>query len=450
MSVFVICELTTTLYAGGGGSDLPDEVIPYKSDEALPPRTQPIIELGDPFLSTGNLYPGFRLPTGAIIQPRFWVYGTFRSAIQSYDRGQRPKVNEWLSRLDLFGNLQLTGTERILVGIQPLNRGNEFTGWISDTDEEFKNRTNLRVRTLFFEGDFGELFPRLDNNDQKALDYGFSIGRQQIFFQDGLLINDTIDAIGITRNSKRFVGVPWITNVRVTGLWGWNEINRDDNIEDNNAKLCGLFSAIDTWPSTVEIDGVYVDSNDDEAADLWAWGIGSTQRIGKYNTTFRYNGSAAADRKTPQSDDGHLFFGEFSWTPYYTHNLTYINAFWGIDNFSSAARDPSAGGPLGRTGILFASRNISSFPAPLSSRADEAFGLALGYQMFFNNNRQQVIVEAGGRTDDTRQGFDAIGIATRFQTAIFERYVLQFDAFATDQESRDDAFGIRSEFTVKF
>ena len=32
----------------------------------------------------------------------------------------------------------------------------------------------------------------------------------------------------------------------------------------------------------------------------------------------------------------------------------YANVFWGIDRFASAARGPTTGGPLGRTGILIA------------------------------------------------------------------------------------------------
>ncbi len=446
----ILCTLPS--FAGGDSSRLSDEEFSYKADGELPARTAPLLELGDPFLGTGNLYPGFTIPGGAVWQPRLWIYGTLRSAIQTYDRGDGPQTTEWLNRLDLFGNLQLTGSERILIGVQPLHRDTEFTGSVFNPEREdgFENRTNFRLRTLFFEGDFGELFPHLDFRDEKALDYGFSVGRQQLFFQDGLLINDTVDTIGITRNSKRIPGVPWISNIRVTGVWGWNEVNRDDNIDDSSAKIYGLFTAVDTTPSTIEIDGIYVDGNDKSSGDLFAWGFGGTQRVGALNTTIRYIGSTALQKKTPQSDDGQLFFGEVSWTPHYSHNLLYANGFWGVDNFTSAARDPTAGGPLGRTGILFASRNIASFPAPLRNRADEAFGLAVGYQMFFNHTRRQVILEGGGRRDETVGGFDSLGFACRFQEAIGRRVVFQIDGFVTGQEDRHVGYGLRSELTVKF
>ncbi len=455
---FFITFIITSSFVFAGGKDkssrLSTNVFDYQSDEVLPERAKPFLELGDPFLGSGNLYPGFKLPTGAVWQPRLWVYGTYRSAIQTFDRGRELQTTEWMNRLDLFSNLQLSGSERILLGVQPFNRDGDFTGYVfapNDRNNGSQNRFNFRIRTLFFEGDFGELFPSLDNNDKKALDLGFSIGRQQLFYQDGLLINDTVDAIGITRNSKRIPGVPWISNIRVTGLWGWNEIHRNDNIDDPDANLFGLFTAIDTTPSTIEIDGIYVDANDEETGDVFTWGIGSTQRIGKVNTTFRYNGSTALDNHfTAQSNDGHLFFTELSWAPHYTHNIAYINGFWGIDQFTSAARDPTTGGPLGRTGLLFAAGNISSFPPPISNRTDKVVGMAIGYQMFFGGIRRQFILEAGGRRDRSVGGFDAIGIVGRFQQAIGRRVVLQVDGFVTGQEAEHAGYGIRSELTVKF
>ena len=61
---------------------------------------------------------------------------------------------------------------------------------------------NIVPETLFFEGDFGEIFPGLDPYDTKLLDYGFSVGRQPVLIQDGLLINaNRLDAVTVTRNT---------------------------------------------------------------------------------------------------------------------------------------------------------------------------------------------------------------------------------------------------------
>ena len=49
------------------------------------------------------------------------------------------------------------------------------------------NGFNAEVQTLFFEGDFGEVFPHLDPLDVLRLDYGFSVGRMPLLAQQGLL-----------------------------------------------------------------------------------------------------------------------------------------------------------------------------------------------------------------------------------------------------------------------
>jgi len=301
------------------------------------------MEIGDLFLGRGNLKPGFELPTGAVWQPRFWVYGSGRTSLQTFDQGRRGgQVSEWANRLDLFGNLQLTGTERILIGVTPLHRDASFSGQTFEPDsrEGTDNELNFRIRTLFFEGDIAELFPRWDINDSTTNDIGFSIGRQEVVFQDGVLISDTIDAVGLTRNNVRFTGVPWLVNLRTTVLYAWDEIHRDDNTEDHDAQLFGLFNQIDTPFSTFNFDFVYVDSSSRSGDDVLTGAVDAVQRFGKLSTTFRVAGSYAPDLKTRTSNDGVLLFADVNWTPAYTFNIAYITAFAGFNDFTSAARDP--------------------------------------------------------------------------------------------------------------
>ena len=165
-----------------------------------------------------------------------------------------------------------------------------------------------------------------------------------------------------------------------------------------SAQLFGLFTSTDLPISTVDVDVVLVDA-DSRTGSLLAGGIGAVQRIGLINTAIRVNGSYAFDDDTAQASDGALIFGEVSWTPEDTHNIAYVNGFVGIDEFSSAARGPTAGGPLGRTGILFAARGLGRFGAPLGNGADDSLGAAIGYQMFFDDKRRQLVLELGGRKD---------------------------------------------------
>lgn len=442
--------------AAGETSRLSDEPISYRGDNELPLPTPPIFELGDVFLRPGNIKPGFELPTGAVWQPRFWVFGTIRSSLATFDNGgsaSRPikQQSEWFNRADIFGNLQLTGSERLLIGFQPMNVQRRFTGYRIKPDRVangFQNEFNSNVRTLFFEGDIGQIFPRLDRNDTHQYDIGFAVGRQEMSFQGGMLLNDTLDALGVTKNNMRIEGWDWLNNLRVTGLAALNDVN------DPNANVYGLFTSLDTVfgnriASTIDIDVTYVNGYKDRPGDLWSGGISATQRIGRFNNTLRILGSYAPGARTAFSNNGTLVFNELSWDPYGTHNLAYVNMFWGNDQFRSAARGPLAGGPLGRVGLLFAARGVGTYPAPLNNVADDAIGGAVGYQMFFDDNRRQITVEAGGRHEFNSNRFDSAAIGVRMQQALGRRYILDVEAYGVARKNADNGGGLRVELLVK-
>ena len=86
-------------------SELTDEYIPLLL-EGFPERPKYLLELGNPYLGTGRIKPGVQLPTGAVWQPTLILFGTLRTAFQSFDRGDT-RFTELASRLDLFANLQL-------------------------------------------------------------------------------------------------------------------------------------------------------------------------------------------------------------------------------------------------------------------------------------------------------------------------------------------------------
>ena len=440
-----------------GTSALSDQPIPLKL-EGFPDRPKPLIEIGQsPFLGRGPIATGFTIPTGAVWQPDFIVYGTARTALQTFDNGSgQGQISEWASRLDLYGNLYLTPTERILIGFRPLDRGGlDYSGYRFDPPpQRFKNDLNAYITTLFFEGDFGELFPGLDPNDTKSLDYYFSIGRQPLSFQDGIMINeDVIDAVGITKTSQFFLGS---SALRTTGLFAWNELNRNDNLRDNSAKLFGLFTTADYAKNTIDLDFAYVNADAHTGGDGVYIGLGDTRRIGLFNSTTRINASFALDRETPAVSTGVLLFQQFSITVPQSKNIAYLDAFWGIDDYSSAARGDDRGGPLGQTGLLFAAQGLGSYGAPLGNRANDAVGAALGYQIFLGTTDRQLTFELGGRVATRTPAFFApnqpneIATAVRYQMKLNQHFVLVLDAFVGKPEERDTAYGFRSELLLKF
>jgi len=450
---FITATCLSSVSYGDAYPTLPRDGDKYLSDGDLPARTPPIVELGASFLGTGNIEPGFVLPTGAVWSPALWVYGNFRTAYQRYrpSEGAGGEVAEWVNRLDLFANLQLTGTERILLGLTPLHDRDkgEFYGKIYEPDslEENNTETNAKIDTLFFEGDFAELFPNIDYFDSTKNDIGFSIGRQQMLFMDGFLINDSMDGIGLSKNNMRFSAYPWLINWRSTIFVGIDDIDRHTNEDIDNSKLVAWFNQLDSARSTYNVDVVYVDG--DEAGDVLNFGGEAIQRIGKINTAFRVAISQATSAVTEQSDNGVLLFVEVSWVPSRSHNNVYVNGFIGIDNFTSAARGPLEGGPLGRAGILFAAQGIGSLPAPISNSAQKTSGFTLGYQRFFGP-RRQIVVEVGGRLEHRIHFKNEQGVALRFQQAIGRRAFVQLDAYSTWLEDEAKAeYGTRIELQIK-
>ncbi|MEP2705248.1 MAG: hypothetical protein ABJQ71_23075 [Roseibium sp.] len=431
-------------------SELSEAPAPLLSEADLPKPTPPIFERGEKFLAAGNLNPGIELPTGAIWQPSLWVFGDYRTSIGHFANGNTKSRQYWANRLDIFLNLKLTPTERILLGFSPLSDGGNHTGLLH-TDAgglEFNNALNPYITTLFFEGEFGEIFPKLDPDDTKNYDWGFSIGRQPILFQEGIMINDTIDAIGITRDT---IVIPGLTpDMRATALAGLHNIRRNDNVLDHGAMLFGLFTETDLRKSTVNLDAAYVLSNDSDGGDGLYFGASATQRIGLFNTSFRVNTSTALNKRSSAVNDGVLLFSEISRTATGSDNIFYGNLFWGLGNYSSAARDKGTGGPLGRVGVLFAAPQVSLGGSALSNRADHAFGGSLGHQMFFNEDKTQLTLELGARKDTNGSDQGAAAIGGQLLHALNNRTSIQVDGFVAANENRRAGTGIRMELRTRF
>lgn len=431
-------------------SRLSDIPLPLQVED-VPDRPTLLLELGEPFLGTGPLGPEVELPTGAVWRPSLWVFGTHRMAVQTFDDGAT-HVSEWANRLDLFANLKLSSSDRVLIGLRPLDRDNRFTGVSFEPDEDGQDEFNAVVRTLFFEGDVGEMFPNLDRGDTGMLDIGFSVGRQAVLFQDGILINSgglgNPDAVSLVRNNLQ---LPGTSNVRISVFYAWDNVYRDDNRLDRDAQLFGLFTETDFSATTIDLDLVYIEAGND-TGDAFFAGLRGVQRIGPFNTTITLNTSLPAERETPQTSRGTLWFNEISWTPPRTRDFLYLNAFWGIGEFSSAIRGPATGGPLGRTGILFAAVGLGRYGAALGNRADNAAGGSLGYQKFFDGTRRQLIVELGGRrnTNDRTDQSGAFATGLRYQQAVGQHYIARVDAFGAVREGRDPAYGARLEWLTKF
>lgn len=458
-------------YGDGHGSasrfsDKPIPLIPSTK------RPRPLIEIGPKFLGSGNINDGFEIPTGAVWTPALMVFGTLRSGVNGISDGlSEQQFGEAVGRADLFANLYLTQTERIVAGFRPLTDGGQFTQYTffhsEDTDENelvgFDDGFNGTLTTLFVEGDFIELFPKLDWNDSAPLDFYFGVGRQPLSFQQDMLVaEDILDMVGLTKANLR---IGSFVNTRATGIFAWNQINRPGdpfvdeqpcgffNCEDENALVFGLLTETDTYKRTIELDALFITSEasdvmialgeDEEIASHGGSGVygglSSTRRIGQKNNTFRALISAPVGDETVSNQFGVLLVEQLGWTPHHTHDWIYITGYAGIGEYRPAVVSPIARGPLGPVGILFAGVGLGRYGAALSPFADNAVGGSIGYQKFFGHfRRSQIIVEVGGRyTYDKDAVFglgvrpqDRAAVAAQYARAIGSRIVFSVDAFS--------------------
>jgi len=421
----------------------------------IPERPPLVIEENEPFLGPGWLKQGIELPTGVIVRPALWVFGTYRTGVQHLETPTGTRVAEWAHRLNLFGQLNFTGTERILLGLRPLDqevgRGREFNGY-GFRGGDWIDGWNGEIQTLFFEGDFGEIFPRLDPLDSEQLDYGFSVGRMPLLAQQGLFINeDKIDALTITRNT---LYAPGLLNLRMTGVYAWDEVNRNNNVADDDAQLFAFLTESDFKFSTVNADVAYVKSAA-RNGDMIAYGISGIQRLqgfhNIYNSSVHFLASHPIHGESPLAGQGELLFSQFSWTPHHSFDLIYFNAFWAIDQFTSPARGTLAGGPLGQTGILFSAPGLGRIGAPLSNQASNTAGASIGYQIFFDETRKQIVFEIGGRGDTNKRGLGDMGAAgVRYQQAFGQHWVMIVDGILSKREGAGLITAARLEMLLKF
>ena len=426
------------------------------SDEATPldktiDRPRSLLEIGGPFLDTGPLSKGFEFPTGWVVQPQFLLFGSYRTAFQTFDRGDPPRKTEWANRLDVFGNLQLSGTERLVVGLRPLDKDNHYLGREWEPQARWRSNVDGNLEMLFFEGDLGQMFPKLDPHDRHHLDYGFSVGRQTLLMQDGLLLNDIIDSVGIVRNSLH---TPWTSGLRLNLFYGWGQINRGDNEMDHSARLYGGESAADFFWGSVDLDAVYVSARSKTGDGVYG-GMGVVTRGAVFgetvNWTVRVVGSQAVHHETPANGSGALVFSEMGHTPAGTLDYVYLNTFVAAGRFTSAARGPEKGGPLGRMGVLFEAFELGRYGAPLGNAATDSLGAIVGYQRFFSAFRRQVVLEVGGRDATSGSGgLTAIALGGKFQQAFGRHVLVEVDSFVAGQENAAPAYGGRGEFMVKF
>jgi hypothetical protein len=435
-------------------SALTDNALPMQV-KSFPKRPGPYVALGNPFFGEGYIGPGFRFPTGLMVQPQFFLTGLMRSGVQTFDNGVDPRTSQWVNSLQLFANLYATPTEHFVAEFRPLDNTSDFSGYnwepTSGPDSGWQDALNGRVYQLYFEGSFINIFPSLDNGRNYLTDFNFSVGRQNLSLQSGVLINDCIDMVGVTKASLFWLGSSAAT---ATLLYSWGNIHRSGGYLSDSAQLIGGYLRGDYLLSTLEFDFFYGTANQAAGGDGYYLAMSSIQRLGRFNTNLTVAGSIAPNRLTPDQttvNNGGLVFAQISTFLPGGENILYLDSFLAIDQFTSASRAADAGGPLGQTGLLFAATGLGNFGAALGSTATNSAGTALGAQFFFDNlYRKQLTIEIGAQTETIGPVQKAVAAGIQYEHAFGQNWVGIVGAVGALQQDKGPLYGLRLELDFNF
>ena len=452
------------------GIDLSDTPLPLLTFEDLPARAGPIIEIGRGINEVGQLSPGIELPTGAVWQPALWIYGSQRIALLTTDGDRRTRRggdhSEVMARMDLFANLQLSGTERILAHVRPMDRKGQFAGRLLGPDSAesgWKTEWDADFETVFFEGDLGEMFPLLDLHDSGSGDLAFVVGRFPVEFQNGYLVRDEMTAVGFAQDNMQMEGS---SGIRIAGLWAFDHVNEPTTMPDErDVDLFGLFIEGDFPWGLLELDVAGTVAGEERGKQINA-GVGWTGHIARNNYSVHANVSRHYDQSAEVEQvkdfDGALLVVGYSTEVNLRRDLLYATGYWAEGDFGRIASNATP--PLGPVGLSFAGVGLGGYRPALWPRPLDSAGFAVGYQMFFNEERTNWVVEVAHRQDlakdDAFGDTSGLALTTRVQQKLFEHLMLQLDAYYAihsddgrgpqDAETDDDTSAVRLELRVNF
>lgn len=429
---------------------------------------RPLVEIGQPLYVEGPLSANFN-DAGAknLVTPAFSVFGDWRTAFAYNNNGPGKEFGQIATRLNLETDLQLTATERIHALFRPLDQNGEFThvDVVGPNQAPGSIPFNATPRTLFFEGDLGNITAGLTDKYQ-SFDLPFAVGLVPLLFQNGVWVNSAMTggAASITgRNSPVF----HISNMDVTFFSGFDEVTTpaikkpDGSLEDHGLSVFGMADFVEAndgyWESGIgwiqddrglPFNQSYGDATIAFTKRYFGWLSNSMRVVYAFGQDAQANGQHTAD--------GVIFLLENSLiSPQELVLVPYFNAFAGFGHPQSLMRNADAGGILFNTGITFETDGLTGFPK-LDDSGQDTYGGAVGVEYLFNLD-QQIVLEASTvqvRTSDVELGRQAkgaeYGVGARYQRNLTNSLLFRADVIYADEVNQHSIAGIRAELRQKF
>ncbi|MFT5574588.1 MAG: hypothetical protein ACI89D_000095 [Bermanella sp.] len=432
---------------------------------------RPLLELGRRIYDKGT-FPEESYIFGKLnpVSQQFVVYGDWRTAAV-YNGKNSGLVSDravLATKLTLELDYKLTATERLHVGITPLDRDGDITRYEFGGGDPERDETvaDFRANSAFLEGDLGAIVSGFTGH-YTSWDMPFAIGLMPLQFQNGIWVDDAFTGLAVSVVSKNSKALN-ISNYDVTFFAGFDKVNSPllDPVtlqtSQRGSNVFGLATFLDANQGYWELDYGFTQGQDDlDDQSYHNVAIGFTRRYGGWlSNSVRVITNFGQDRKDlpvgmRESADGTLYLLENSLiTSKPSTLIPYLNLFAGVGRPQALARAAAAGGVLKNVGITFESDNMTGYPT-LNATGGNTVGGAIGIQYLFGLDRQIVVELAGVDLRDNnkpsaiadRQA--AVGI--RYQQNLSKAWLLRMDAiYSNNKLDATDFSGGRIELRRKF
>ena len=274
----------------------------------------------------------------------------------------------------------------------------------------------------------------------------------RVLIQDGLLINaNRLDAVTVTRNT---LNEDDVLNLRTPPCSPGTRSIATTTIYDPTALLFGLFTETDFEKSTVNVDLVDVNAGNHDGQRV----LRGRQR----HRVPRRPSTTPGTRRSTSSRPCRPRSGRFDGARHAVVRPAVDDAARHAEPaFTSPASGRSTSSPrrpatprwaarLGRSASSSPRRPSGIWLPPLNNQATDVAGGAVGYQIFLDDTRKQLIFEVGGRKDTNNVQQGEIGFGARYQQAFGQHSILLLDGFISQQQHTDMGSGARISWNTKF
>lgn len=427
---------------------------------------QPALSLGrEELYGTGEVGEGFNLfGEKNLFNTQLIVFGDWRTAVAYNDNGNGDPVGQLATRLNLFFDLKLTATERILMFYTPLQNNGNFTRLEFDDANndglDFDFETDDEPAALFFEGDAGAIIAGL-TDEYQSYDRPIAFGRVPLFFQNGVWFDDAFLGGAMTIPAQNSPALD-ITNYDITFFAGGAEITSDAftkpdgnggvKADDNEAAMIGAIGFFDVAEGYLEAGFAYMHDkkqNDGDESYLNLTAAFSKRYGGRISNATRVI-MAVGQEEAANTADGTLLIVENALITHLPLTLIpYANFFIGKGSPQPVAKGD---GVLKNVGLAFETDALTGFPT-LDDDGRDTLGGAIGVQYLFALDQQLVVEAATVIPWDNENGNiqdNQFALSMRYQRPLTNQWIFRADTIYGHLIGANDVWGARMEMRLKF